>query len=199
VTTHYMATIDGVTVTRSTNRKYTHVLVGFVNIAKERAIRAREAELNYPSAVATLTKQANGQTFYLNWLTDTKMLDMFTRGLTPEQLEAKRAERKAEYMAKHEETVALSKLALAALLEKGQDAYVAEDLAKYDAQDAKRTNKTVEGTYYVCDLGWSSTPALAATNLRKHQKPGYHYDRLMILEAVVVAKPAKPSKSKATR
>lgn len=200
MTTHYMAQIDGVTVTRSTaGRSYSHVLVGFVNIARERAVNESEARLNYPSAVARLTKEANGQTFYLGWTTDAKMLEMFTSDLSPEAKAAKVAERKAEYMQRHEDQVAKSKAELADLLALGQEGYVAKALAEYDARDAARTNKTVEGTYYVCDLGWSSTAALAATNLRKHQKPGYRYDRLMILDAVVVPKAAKPSKSKATR
>lgn len=199
MTNHYMAQIDGVTVTRSTaGRAYTHVVVGYVDIAQARVTCEKKAREDYASHIRSTTKEANGQTHYLTWSTDVKMLTMFTSDMSAEDRAAKIAERKAEYLAEHATQVQNAIDILAA--DKGEAVWVADMLAAFDKRRAEATNNTTDGKFYVCDLGWASRLDLAEKNAATHARhAGYGYCRVVVLEAVQVAKAAKPSKSKATR
>lgn len=199
MTNHYMAQIDGVTVTRSTaGRAYTHVVVGYVDVAQARVKCEGEARKSYASHIRTNTKYAAGQTHYLDWSTDVKMLTMFTSDLSAEARAAKIAERKAEYLGQHEAAVAASQAVLAA--DKGEEVWVAKALAEFDTRRANATNNSTDGRYFICDLGWASRLDLAEKNAATHAKhAGYGYAKVAVLEAVQVTKAAKPSKSKATR
>lgn len=188
MTTKYTTTLDGVVFTRSTaNRKYTHMVVGFTNIAasrKECDTYARN--LDYHQKVAAGTLNYNLPSAASHFHADYGMLD--ANGQTTQKY--------ADYVADCKLQEQKAKEDAQAHLDLGVDEYAAQALARFEERVNSAPNISSCGKFFLCDCGWSGSYELAAKNAAKVSK--YH-QRVEILEAVEVVKLPKPTVSKSTR
>lgn len=188
MTTHYTAQLDNVTFTRSTqNRTYTHCVAYRKDIALERAQAERNANERWDTNLQYHQDLVSGKSpAHITPATG------FHASYGAADAQGNPTVKYAEYVAKqnlrHAETVARAQ----AELDRGRIATVLSDLAVFDARVATSSIVSSDGKDFIYEAGWCGRPDLA-------QKLAAQYSRAVILDAVVVAKPAKASKSKSTR
>lgn len=182
--THYTTQLDGVTFTRSTaSRAYTHMVVGKYSIAEGRVQAEEGARQNWKTSRAYNECIAGGKQAVLviaaaDFHSSYGMLDANSR--PTDKYLAYVAEREADQAT----YVAIAKAWLAL----GEEGHVAQRLARFDADQAKATNKSSDGLYNLCDMGWCSRLDLAQKLAATCKTSTF------ILEAVEVAKPVKTKK-----
>jgi hypothetical protein len=193
VTTHYITTLDDVVFTRSTTRRvYTHMVVGFTNIAASRRKCERSARdsyarnLDYNTKVAAGTLNYNKPIAASEFHVDHGMLDA----------NGQNTQKYAEYVAECKLEEQKAQVDAQAQVDLGVDEYAAQALARFEERVNSAGNISSCGKFFLCDCGWSSSYDLAAKNAATVSK---HHQRVEILEAVEVKKLPKPTVSKATR
>lgn len=132
--TKHTATFQGHTFKRvSQNRVYTHMVVGLINIAKDRAETEIAAREMYAVNLEYVTQLAAGGTYHGTFANGAP----YSRPITDQERDAARV------------TIA-----------GGPDAEAADSLREFDARTAQ-ARKTEDGLHTVYSAGWTSRPDLA--------------------------------------